>query len=314
MDITTFRQRFRGVMGSTVTPFSADLSVDHSGIKTNVEYLLEHGIKVIVPGGSVGEFSSLSVQERKDVIASHVEAVAGRAMVVAGAGDTDVATVVDLARSARASGADGVMVVAPFYFKLHPEEFAAFFERIDAEVACPWVLYNNPSATKADVPLPVIGRLGQLPWFGGVKEANPAPLRFYNLVRRAQGRYPIIAAAEAPILFLIIAGAAGTLTVSSAFAPDLFRELVQRIDSRDLDRAYPLYERLLDFRQPMEAEIADGYPAFVQYTKAAVRLLGLPAGPVRPPLRDLSAEQVSALGQSMEKYLGLKIPPKAAAS
>jgi dihydrodipicolinate synthase/N-acetylneuraminate lyase len=299
-----------GVLCATITPFVPDtFEVDWPAIRHNVQWLIERGVTTLVVNGSIGEHAAMTATEQTRAVAETVAAAAGQASVIAGCSDANPSSVVDLCAGAAAAGADGVLLLAPYYFRLSPVEVLDFFRWVDGCIDLPFVLYDNPLTGRAELPVETIEAISGLHRFAGLKEASPDVLRFYHLVERFAQRFPVVAAVEDPLLFMLVAGASGCMTASAAFAPQLLRDLMCAVDSGDLQRARAVFGSLSRFRALFAADIRAGRPAFVAYTKAAVDMVGGRAGPTRPPLRPLDAAERSRLRTTLTDQVGLVLPP-----
>jgi 4-hydroxy-tetrahydrodipicolinate synthase len=300
--------RLSGVLCATVTPFLPDsLDVDWPAVRSNAEWLIDRGVRVLVANGSIAEHSSMSFEEQTRAVAETVAAAAGRATVIAGCSDSDPRVVLQLCEAAARAGADGVMLLAPYYFRLSADEVAEFFRWVDGSIELPFLLYDNPTTGRVELPLETIAAISELRHFAGLKEASQDVLRFYALMERFGDRFPVIAAVEDPLLFMLVAGAPGCMTASAAFAPELLGELMDAVGASDLPRARAIYRRLYAFRQLFLPQIRAGRPAFVAYTKAAVDLVGGRAGPTRPPLKPLGDEERRRLRETLAGPVGLPI-------
>ncbi|KAI7555071.1 hypothetical protein KC331_g112 [Hortaea werneckii] len=141
-------QELKGIMVAIITPFTADRkSIDENAYKTHIDRLIDAGVHGLVPGGSTGEFTVLSYEERKQLIELTVKFAAGRVPVVAGVGDLSTERAVDLSVHAAQAGAQAVMVVPPFYDALNLEELHDFLGEVHSKSRLPICYYNIPSAT-----------------------------------------------------------------------------------------------------------------------------------------------------------------------
>lgn len=299
-------RELRGIIVPIVTPFKDDCELDEDAIVTNIDFLLENGVTVIVPCGTNGEFSSLTIEERKRVVEATVRAVAGRVPVVAGTSHSCLKTVMDLTRHAQELGVDGVMMMPPYYLKPTEDEVYLFFSLVDREVDIPILLYNNPSTTKVNMSLDLMERLSTLRNVAAIKESNSEPVRYFHELVHFGNRLTVIPAGEPPMIYNLLTGAPGFITVSANFAPRLIKEIYEAAKAHDLERAFRAYGKLLQYRALFQDRVSAGYPAYITYAKAAMHLLGLPAGPVRPPLSPLSEGEITTLRSVLEEKLGLQ--------
>jgi 4-hydroxy-tetrahydrodipicolinate synthase len=300
-----FKRRLKGIMVPMVTPFKRNYELDLEAIPDNVQFMLEGGVSVLIPCGSTGEFPSMSPEERKQVVEATVRATDSRALVVAGTSHTDLQTVIELSQHAEAVGADGVMLVIPYYFKPTEDEIYEFFGQIDRQVDVPIILYNNPGTTKINVSLDLMERLFQLKNMAAIKETNSHPVRYYEELRRFGGQFPIVPAGEPLAVFNMLAGAPGFITVAANFAPSLLRGMYEAAQAGDVTRAFELYARLYEYRRLFQERVSQGYPLYITYAKAAMELLGLRAGPPRLPLSDILGEEKAQLKRVLEEKMDL---------
>src|SRR5699024_689160 len=154
--------QFRGVLAAVVTPFTADGSaVDVEGVRRQADHIISGGVNGLVPGGSTGEFTALTVEERKVSNRAYIEAAAGRVPVVAGTGALSTAETIELTRDAKDAGADAVMVVPPFYDAPDFDALIAHYSAITEAVDIPFMYYNIPAATGVELSSQQLGELGR---------------------------------------------------------------------------------------------------------------------------------------------------------
>lgn len=298
------QERLKGLIVPIVTPFTWEYELHLGGIAPIVDYLLDNGVSVIIPCGTNGEFSSMTVAERKLVAEATVEAVGGRAPVIVGTSHSCLKDALELVHHAQDIGADGVMMVPPYYFRPTEDEVFEFFHIISSESNIPILIYNNPATTKINLSLEMFERLGALPHVAGIKENNSQPVRYFEELLRFEDRLTIIPAGEPPMIFNVITGAPGFITVSATFCPQLIREMFEAAQVRELEKAFSLYRKLFRYRQLFQARVDQGYATYVPYAKASLNLLGFPAGPTRPPLAYLRPEEISRLRKVLEEDFG----------
>ncbi len=294
----------QGVIAPLTTPFRPDLSLDLAGLKKNVAYLLEKGVKTFLCCGSTGEFPSLSDDERRAVITAAVEAAGGRGWVLAGVAHSSLPAAVELARHAKAAGAAAVLLTPPYYYKTPDADVVAFFRHVNEAIDLPWILYHG-SAPTGVLSLDCVEQIAGLSRFAGYKEASADMGRYYGLVDRCRGRFPVIAAAENVLVFQLLAGADGLMTLTPGFAPEFMAGLWAAAQKNDAAEAMTLFGRLWQLRTLLAPAMASGYPAYVSYGKAALDFLGLAGGPCRPPLRALDPAERIALHTVLQEHLGL---------
>jgi len=303
MNREQLRKRLTGPIASLITPFDVEGQVSVQGLEQEIQFLLAAGIKVLVCNGSIGEFASLTLAERKQVLEITLKHARDRALVITGCACPDIATTQELSAHAAANGAHGVMLTAPYYFRSTGPELHEFFRVVDSNLKVPWVIYNNPTTTKADLPLDLIAEFSRLNHFAALKESSADMVRYYEERERFASVFPVIAAAEPVIVFQLLAGAEGIMTAAVDFAPSLMIDLWIAASQRNMDRALALFSRIFQIRKLMSEAISRGLPAFVPYTKAAMEIRGVPVGPPRTPLSPLNPAEKQRLAQVLAQVL-----------
>ena len=181
------RPLFKGVITALITPFR-DGKVDEAAFRALIERQIEGGVHGVVPVGTTGESATVSVEEHKRIVELCVETVAGRVRVIAGAGASATDKAIDLVRHAKTVGADGALVVTPYYNRPSQEGLYAHFAAINDAVQMPVVLYNVPGRTGVDMADATTARLSQLPNIVGIKDATADMGRISRALSRCQSR------------------------------------------------------------------------------------------------------------------------------
>jgi 4-hydroxy-tetrahydrodipicolinate synthase len=303
LDAITERARWRAILSDvavvTVTPFAGpqQAAIDRAGLERNVRWLVDRGVRLLVAGGNTGEFAALSPTELIEVVAAHVAGAAGRARVIAGVGYRLEETV-DLGKAAMAAAADGLMVHHPIHPYASEAGLVTYYERLAGALAgIPLVLYvRGPQLTPRS-----IERLAGLSSIVGVKMAVPDPGRFKELAAAVPELAWVCGLAEGHALSFWSAGAIGFTSGIANFTPQLSLRLLEALKAGRLEAAAQIVDRV----QPLEdlRAAADGAHN-VAVVKAAMDVLGLAGGGLRPPLSSLTATDQPAL-QTILDELGL---------
>lgn len=279
---------FRGTFTVLVTPFTPDgAAVDLPALERLVAFQVANGIDGLVPLGSTGEFLSVSREERAAITETVVRAAAGRVPVLIGTGAEDTREAVALSREAERLGADGVMVIPPFYSVPSEDELYAHYKAIADAIGLPVMVYNNPATANVDLTSPVLARLSTIDGCRYVKESTLDVTRVRDIIAACDGRMEVFAGVlgyESAWL-----GAVGWVAVCSNVAPRLSAEMFRAAAAGDRETALPLYRRLA----PLLPWV--GGPRYVSGTKAALRLIGRDMGPPRPPRLPLPDRDMPAL-------------------
>jgi 4-hydroxy-tetrahydrodipicolinate synthase len=294
-DRTAWTRILADVAVVTVTPFSGDLrSVDHRGLEQNLERLVRGGAQLLVAGGNTGEFAALSENETVEIVRAHVRVARGRARVIAGVGYR-LEDVVEIGRASIEAGADGLMVHHPIHPYASEAGLISYYAAIaDALPGVPLILYVRGPQLTADG----VRRLAGIESIVGVKMGQPDPERFAGFVGAAPKLPWVCGVAEAWAIPFWRAGAIGFTSGLANLAPERSLEVLAALKADDLAEAEALVDRL----RPIEALRARrGDANNVAVIKAAMDLVGLAGGGLRPPLSALDpadhAELIRILDQ-----------------
>jgi 4-hydroxy-tetrahydrodipicolinate synthase len=270
-------RKFRGTYTVLITPFTEDgRRVDAAALRRLVDFQIEQGIHGLIPLGSTGEFLSVTPEERRQVVEIVIGQAAGRVPVLVGTGAEWTDEVVRASREAEAMGADGVMIIPPFYSVPTDDELYAHYKKVADAIALPIMVYNNPATANVDMRPELIARLAEIPNCRYVKESTLDPTRVRDIIRLAGERMTVFAGVLGYESFWL--GAAGWVAVCSNVIPRWSAELFELVaDRRDMDRALALYKRIT----PLLWWV--GGPRYVSGTKACFELMGMPMGPPRAP-------------------------------
>lgn len=274
---------FRGLMPAMVTPFDERGEVDLAATEAVVERFIEAGVDGISPLGSTGEFSHLTGDERKRFAEEVTRIVAGRVPVVVGAGAAGTKEMVELARHAESAGADAVLVVSPFYWKVGEEALYRHFAAVADSVNVPVLIYNLPMLTGIDLSPALIARIAtECPNAVGIKDTVTEYGHTVSVLREVKPSRPdfsVLQGWEDLILPSLLAGADGSICAFANVAPELFIELVRSARSGDLGRAAELHRRVLSL---LTLGAYSDPP--IGAIKVAMNKLGVPISPtVRGP-------------------------------
>ncbi|MDU9028363.1 dihydrodipicolinate synthase family protein [Pseudomonas mediterranea] len=280
-----------GIIGYTITPFSADgQGLDLDALGQSIDRLIDSGVHAIAPLGSTGEGAYLSDAEWDQVSEFSIARVAGRVPTVVSVSDLTTAKAVRRARFAQAKGADSVMVLPAAYWKLSEAEILAHYQAIGASIDLPIMLYNNPATSGIDMSVELILRIfNAVANVTMVKESTGDIQRMHKLQLLGEGQVPFYNGCNPLALEAFAAGAKGWCTAAPNLIPQLNLDLYDAVLANDLDRARALFYRqlpLLDFI------LKGGLPATI---KAGLCSLGLEVGDPRLPVFPLDEARISQL-------------------
>jgi 4-hydroxy-tetrahydrodipicolinate synthase len=282
---------FEGLMPAMVTPFDERGELDLAAAEAVVERFIEAGVSGISPLGSTGEASHLTADERRRFAEEVVRIVARQVPVVVGVGFSGTRETVELARHAQEAGADAVLVVSPFYWKVGEEGLFRHFATVAEAVDIPVVVYNLPMLTGIDLSPSLIGRLaGAYPNVVGLKDTVTEynhVVAVLQEVKPIRPDFSVLSGWEDLILPSLLAGADGSICAFANVAPELFVNLVEAARSGDLTRAAELHRRVLT----LVTLGAYSDPA-IGAIKLAMGKLGIPISPtVRGPALPATDEE-----------------------
>ena len=289
---------FEGVLPAIITPFFRDssMSLDLEGLESNIESLLQRGVHGIVPCGSTGESATLTFEEHETVIAKTVEVVDGRVPVLAGTGSNSTAEAMRLTRSAKDAGADGALIISPYYNKPNRSGLIKHFTKL-ADLDLPIVIYNVPGRTAQNLQPDLVAELAEHPNIVGIKEASGDITQVSRIVEETQDEdFSVLSGDDAMTLPILAIGGAGVISVAANVVPGLMVEMYESFSAGDLAHAQDLHYILSPL---MRAMFIDTNPIPV---KKAVELIGMAAGPVRLPLDELDAARTEILKGVLANY------------
>jgi 4-hydroxy-tetrahydrodipicolinate synthase len=278
---------FGRVLVAMVTPFLDDGSLDVDGAQRLATHLVDSGCDGLVVNGTTGESPTVTDDEQQRVVRAVVDAVGDRAHVVAGAGSNDTAHSVELARSAEKAGATGLLVVTPYYNKPPQAGLIRHFTAVADATALSTMVYDIPGRTGTPIATETLLRLATHERIVAVKDAKDDLAASSWVLARTDLAY--YCGSDALNLPLLSIGAVGVVSVvGHVFSADLVA-MIAAYDAGDTATALAIHRRLLPAYQGFFTTQG------VITTKAALRLLGLPGGPVRAPLVDATDDEVAAL-------------------
>ncbi len=291
---------FEGLMPALVTPFDEDGEIDLQATEAIVERHIEAGVDGISALGSTGEFSHLTGSERRRFAEALVGMIDGRVPLVVGVGTTGTREAVGLARHAESIGADGVLSVSPFYWKVGEEALFRHFVTVAESVEIPTLVYNFPMLTGIDLSPALVGRLAaECPNIVGIKDTVKEYMHTVNVLQEAKESSPdftVLVGFEDQILPALLAGADGAICGLSNIAPELFVGLVRAFEDGDLAKAAELHRRIL----PLMAIYTLSDPG-LGAAKLAMKKLGVPLSPtVRGPALPAPPDSEEAIDAALE--------------
>jgi 4-hydroxy-tetrahydrodipicolinate synthase len=288
--------RFQGSLVAVVTPMK-DGAVDLRALRELVEWQVVEGTDGIVPCGTTGEGVTLTTQETADVVRTVVQAVRGRAAVIAGAGSNATHACIDAVKLAKELRADAALVVTPYYNKPTQEGLYRHYTAIFEATRFPVVAYNVPSRTSGDILPETVARLAKAGSIVGIKEATANMDRQVQLIEKVgKDALSYLSGDDFTVLPYIACGGHGVISVVANIAPRAMKELVSAALRGDHARALEKQVAMADLNRAMFLETNPGP------VKAAVALMGKAAHELRLPLAPVSDATLAKVREAMVRF------------
>jgi len=289
---------FRGTYTVMITPYDEAGNVDLDALAAFTDWQVREGIHGLIPLGSTGEFLSLSPDERTAITETVIRAVAGRVPVLVGTGAEDTREVVRLSREAEALGADGVMIIPPFYSTPTDDELYHHYKTVAGAIGIPIMVYNNPATANVDLKPELVARLAAIDGCDYIKESTLEVTRVRDIIRLCGERMTVFGGILGFESF--VEGAEGWVAVASNVAPGPLARLFSLVaDEGSIPEARALYLKWLPVIE------AVGGQRYVAGTKSLLTHMGFAAGTPRPPRLPLPAT-IDAEMRRLVDALGLR--------
>lgn len=287
---------FRGAFVAIVTPF-IDGQVDEQGLIDLIEFHITNGTHGIVPCGTTGESATMSHDEHHRVVELTVKTVDGRVPVLAGSGSNSTSEAIDLTRHAKQAGADGVLMVSPYYNKPSQEGLYHHYKAVAEAVDIPIILYNVPSRTSSNILPATVARLAEIDNIVGIKEASGDLNQISEVIRLCPEDFALLSGDDFTSMPTVLVGGTGLISVTSNVAPKDMSQMMEAALSGDLAKARQLHYKLFPLMQAMFYE-TNPVPA-----KKALELMGkIKSGTPRLPLYPMNDETLARLKAALADY------------
>ncbi|RMG60673.1 MAG: 4-hydroxy-tetrahydrodipicolinate synthase [Deltaproteobacteria bacterium] len=272
---------FEGAIVATVTPFKNG-KVHYPSLKKLIERQISSGTDGIVPCGTTGESATLSYEEHKKVIEFTVKTVKGRVPVIAGTGSNNTEEALMLTKHAKKVGADGALVITPYYNKPTQEGLYQHFKKIAETVDIPIIVYNVPSRTGVNILPETVVRLSKIDNIVGIKEASGNLNQVCEIIRRTPSSFSVLSGDDFLTYPMLCVGGRGVISVASNVVPDQMAAMYDAFVSGDVKTAQKIHYRLMPLFRALFLE-TNPIPA-----KTALGLMGVIEPELRLPLTEMS--------------------------
>jgi len=286
--------RFGSVLTAMITPFNPDLSVNYSAAANLARYLVENGSDGLVVAGSTGESATLTKEEKLELFKVILDAVGDRAAVIAGTGSNDTRASIEITQEAEKLGVHGAMLVGPYYNKPPQEGFYTHFRAIAEATSLPIIIYNVPGRTGSNILPSTIARLAQIDNIVAVKEASGSLDQVSEIIRTVPKEFAVYSGDDSLTLPMLAVGGVGIISVAAHAVGKEMKKMISSFAAGDIVTARDIHLRLMPF---FKAIFMTTNPIPI---KTVVNLMGLNAGPLRPPLIGATDEETERLRKVMQ--------------
>jgi 4-hydroxy-tetrahydrodipicolinate synthase len=286
---------FTGSMVALVTPFK-DGKVDWPSLENLIEFHIQNGTHGIVPCGTTGESATLSHEEHDAVVKTVVNTVKKRVPVIAGTGSNSTAEAVRLTREAEKSGADGALMISPYYNRPTQEGIYQHYRKVASEVGIPIIVYNIPGRTGSKIEPETLARMAEVNNIAGVKEATGSVDQAIDVIRLCGDRLAVYSGEDSLIYSLMALGGKGVISTVANVAPKQTAQLAEACLHGDWEKGRALQFKLIPLIRSLFIE-TNPIPV-----KTALSLMGKCSGELRLPLTPMAEGNVKKLSQAMSEF------------
>ena len=287
---------FKGAATAIVTPFDDNLDINYAKFKELLEFQILNGIKAIVVCGTTGEASTLTTEEKKDLIRFTVEVVDGKIPVIAGTGTNNTAQSIELSKYAEKVGADGLLLVTPYYNKCTQEGLIKHFSAIAEAVTIPIIMYNVPSRTAVNITPDTVARLSKVPNIVGIKEASSDLSQIADILSKVDDNFDVYSGNDDQILPILSLGGKGVISVLSNILPRETENICDFYFNNKIEQAKLLQLKYFKLIKDIFIEV-NPIPV-----KEAMNILGYNVGETRLPLCKIGNQNYEKLKNTLKEY------------
>ncbi|MGH2529782.1 MAG: 4-hydroxy-tetrahydrodipicolinate synthase [Actinomycetota bacterium] len=285
--------RFGAVVTAMVTPFREDHSLDLDGARELARHLLDHGSDTLVVAGSTGESPTLTHKEKLELFRAIIQTAKGKGKVMCGTGTYSTAETIELSREAEGAGADGLLLVTPYYNKPPQRGLLEHFTQVAAAVSIPIVAYNIPGRTGIRIEHATLLEMAKVSNIIGVKDSTGDFQAISRLISEAPADFEVYSGDDWATFGYMCLGAVGVVSVASHLVGERIRQLTDLVAAGDVPAARKIHEELSPLFNTL---FITTNPIPV---KTALDILGLPAGPPRLPLVPATAEERARIQKAL---------------
>lgn len=292
---------FTGAGVALVTPFNEDETIDYNKLDELIDYHCSNGTDSIIICGTTGESATMTEEEHMECVKFAIDRTKGRLPIIAGTGSNCTRTAIDMSKEAADYGADGLLLVTPYYNKATQNGLIAHYKAVASEAKAPIIMYSVASRTGCNIePATVAKLVNEVDNIVAIKEASGNISQVVKIAELCDGNVDIYSGNDDQIVPLMSLGAKGVISVLSNVAPKETHDICELFLKGDIEASRKLQLRALPLIEQLFSEV-NPIPA-----KKAMQLMGMDCGPLRMPMTELSPEHTESLAKAMREF-GIKM-------
>lgn len=292
---------FKGSGVALVTPFDENLKINYNKISELIEFHIANNTDAIIVCGTTGESSTLSNDEKKQLIKYCVEVSNKRIPIIAGTGSNNTENSIELSKYAEKVGADGLLIVTPYYNKCTQNSLFLHYEKIATNVNIPIILYNVPSRTCVDISIDTIVKLSKIKNICAIKEASTDLTKIAHIINKTDSNFLVYSGNDDLILPILALGGSGVISVAANIIPTQIHYMCKYFFDENYAESKKLYYEYLEFIKNLFIEVN---PIPIKYV---MNELSFNVGSLRLPLTDISEEKSKILKEQITKLKSISL-------
>ncbi len=292
---------FTGAGVAIVTPFNEDESINYDKLDQLIDYHCNNGTDSIIICGTTGESATMSEKEHMECVKFAIERTKGRLPIIAGTGSNCTRTAIDMSKEAASYGADGLLVVTPYYNKATQEGLVGHYTAVAKEAKAPIIMYSVASRTGCNIEPATAARLiKEVDNIVGIKEASGNISQVAKIMHLTDGKADLYSGNDDQIVSILSLGGKGVISVLSNVAPQETHDICAKFFEGDVKGSLELQLKAIPLIEQLFCEV-NPIPV-----KKAMKLMGMDCGPLRMPLTELTPQHEESLAKAMTEF-GIKL-------
>lgn len=292
---------FTGAGVAIVTPFNEDESINYDKLDQLIDYHCNNGTDSIIICGTTGESATMSEKEHMECVKFAIERTKGRLPIIAGTGSNCTRTAIDMSKEAASYGADGLLVVTPYYNKATQEGLVGHYTAVAKEAKAPIIMYSVASRTGCNIEPATAARLiKEVDNIVGIKEASGNISQVAKIMHLTDGKADLYSGNDDQIVPILSLGGKGVISVLSNVAPQETHDICAKFFEGDVKGSLELQVKAIPLIEQLFCEV-NPIPV-----KKAMKLMGMDCGPLRMPLTELTPQHEESLAKAMTEF-GIKL-------